>query len=310
MTENELNNFYLSSKRSFIFTDIDLDGAMSYTLFRWMTNNKSIPYITTRIVDFKKTFENWLKKHKLSDYDAVYILDLDVSSECPELVDHPNVVIIDHHESHVRNKDKYTKCKTFIETYPSCSKYIYKLFGSTLSDKLSVDQKRLVLMVDDYDSYNLSIEGSDELNLLFWNYQGDKLIKFINEFGNGFSKFTTDQTKIISFYKKKRNNVINDLEIYDGNIPIGGTDTRVVATFASSCINEVADHIIKKYKADIGIVVNTQSGKISFRKSNKCKVDLSKLAKTLAKGGGHEYSAGGIMCDEFNSFSKLLNRLD
>ena len=67
MTENELNNFYLSSKRSFIFTDIDLDGAMSYTLFRWMTNNKSIPYITTRIVDFKKTFENWLKKHKLSE---------------------------------------------------------------------------------------------------------------------------------------------------------------------------------------------------------------------------------------------------
>ena len=305
MKHFELNSCYLSSKRSYIFTDIDLDGAMSYMLFRWMTN-KSLPYITTRITDFRKSFTNWLKNHSLDDYEAVYILDLDVSSECMDVVDHPNVVIIDHHESHVRNKDKYKKAKTFIELKSSCSKYIYELFGSTLSDKLTVDQKRLVLLVDDYDSYTLKLDGSDELNLLFWNYQGDKLNKFIKEFDNGFVSYTKDQQKIISFYKKKRNNVINDLEVYEANIPIAGHSTRIIATFASTSINEVADHIIKKYKGDVGIVVNSQSNKISFRKSKSCKIDLSKLAKTLAKGGGHKYAAGGMLCDEFNTFSKLL----
>ena len=236
----------MAHKRNFIFTDIDLDGAMSYLLFEWY-NKKRIPYIATRVTDFRASFSGWLKHHKLTDYDTVYILDLDVSNECQELVDKPNIVIVDHHESHVQNKHKYKKAKTFISTDTSCARLLYKLLYSKSDEPLSDEYKKLVLLVDDYDSYSLKVPNSHELNTIFWNYQGDKVKKFVEDFGSGFHEF-----------------------------------------------------------ADIGMVVNMDSKKVSFRKDKQCPVDLSLLAKTIADGGGHKYAAGGKVSDKFITFTKLL----
>ena len=300
----DLNNFYVSSKKNFIFTDIDLDGSMSYLMMEWAIG-KHVPYITTRVTDFRQSFANWVKNGNLKKYDTVYILDLDVSSECVEIVDKPNVVIIDHHESHVRNKDKYKHAKTFIEAETSCARLIYKLLKSKYSG-LSKEQRLLLLMVDDYDSYKLKVPGSHDLNLLFWNYQGDRLIKFVKEFRDGFSGFTDDQKSITEFYRTKIRNLTSTLEMFEADIPIGNTPRKIVATFATSCINDVADYIINEYKADIGIVVNQNSQKVSFRKNKKCDVDLSAVANTIADGGGHEYAAGGVLGDKFTTFSKIL----
>jgi len=304
MSNLDLNNFCVKSKKSFIFTDMDLDGAMSYLMMEWAIG-KPVPYISTRVSDFRQSFANWIKKGNLKKYDTVYILDLDVSSECLEIVDKPNVVIIDHHDSHVRNKGKYKKAKTFIESDTSCAKLIYKLLQPKYAD-LSKEQRLLVLMVDDYDSYKLKVTGSHELNLLFWNYQGDKLIKFVNDFRDGYHGFTDDQQSIVEFYKTKIVNITSNLELFEAHIPMGSKSRRVIATFATSCINDVADYIIKSYSADIGIVVNPQSQKVSFRKNKICDVDLSVVAKTIADGGGHKYAAGGMLGDKFATFSKLL----
>lgn len=300
-----LNNFCVSYKRNFIFTDIDLDGAMSYLMFEWY-NKKRIPYIATRVVDFRASFAGWLKYHKLSDYDTIYILDLDVSNECLELVDKPNVVIIDHHDSHVRNKHKYKKAKVFIESTTSCAKLLYKLLYSKSETPLSDECKKLVLMTDDYDSWQLRVPNSHELNTVFWNYQGDKIKKFVEDFGSGFHGYTPSHKKIIQFYEKKKDNTINNLELFEGTVPIGGSSLKIVSTFANTCINDVADYIIKHHNADIGIVVNTDSKKVSFRKDKQCDVDLSELAATVAEGGGHVYAAGGKMCEKFATFSKLF----
>lgn len=307
MSVLDLNSFCVKSKKSFIFTDIDLDGAMSYLLMEWAIG-RSVPYIATRTQDFRTAFSNWLAKNKITDYDAVYILDLDISEHCAELVDKPNVIIIDHHESHVRNRGKYKQAKTFIEDTTSCSKLIYKLLQSKYAG-LSQEQRLLVLMVDDYDSYKLRVPYSHELNLLFWNYQGDKLIKFVKEFRDGFNGFNDDQSGIIEFYKTKIRNITSNLELYEADVPIAGGDRRVVATFADSCINDVAEYIINSYSADIGIVVNQKSGKVSFRKKKACDVDLSIVAKVIADGGGHKYAAGGVLGEKFATFSKVLKPL-
>lgn len=296
----------MSYKKNFIFTDIDLDGAMSCLLFHWITG-KQIPYISTRTVDFRKTFANWLKNNKLSSFDNIYILDLDISGDCLELVDRPNIVIIDHHTSHERNKHKYKHAKTFIKADTSCAKTIYKLLHTKSKTELTDEHKKLVLLVDDYDSYELKLPQSQELNLLFWNYQGNKAAKFIEEFNPGFHGFTSDQKNIIQFYKNKIENTLSTLEVFEATVPMGGSSQKVVSTFAETCINEVADHIIKKYKADIGLVINQNSSKVSFRKDkSRCSIDLSVIANTIADGGGHEYSAGGMLCDKFATFSKLF----
>ena len=301
----DLNSFYVSRKNNFIFTDIDLDGAMSCLLFQWISGRRT-PYIATRVTDFRASFANWLKNNKLSSFHNVYILDLDVSNECLELVDKPNIVIIDHHDSHERNKHKYKHAKTFIQSTTSCSKLIYKLLHTQSKIKLTDNHKRLILLVDDYDSYTLQVPGSHELNSIYWNYQGNKVGKFMEQFESGFHGYTSDQKNIIQFYKNKIINVTSGLNVYEADVPFGKNVFRVVSTFADSCINDVADFIIKTHSADIGIVVNEKSNKVSFRKNKACTADLSVLASTIAGGGGHEYASGGSICDKFALFSKLF----
>ena len=131
--------------------------------------------------------------------------------------------------------------------------------------------------------------------------------KFISEFGDGFSRFNDQQKNAIHFHKKKLQNIKDSLQVFETQLPIKSLKYKVVSTFATSCINEIADHIIKLYDADIGLVINTKSNKVSFRKSVDCDVDLSKLSQTMCNsGGGHSFAAGGLLCDKFMEISQLF----
>jgi len=293
-----------SDKKKIVFTDIDLDGAVSYLYLSWVSGTQ-LPVITTRVNDFKNSFQGWLKWHDPSNYDQIYILDLDVSQDALELVDLPNVVIIDHHDTHVQNKHLYKNAKTFITEKTSCARHIYDLFKNktTIAD----EQKFLVLLADDYDCYKLQLPQSHELNLLYWNYQGDKLAKFRNDFNDGFFGFTEDQQKTIKFYKRSIELVISELQLHSATIPINGKTYTCISTFASKHINDVADYILKQTGADIGFVVNLETHKVSLRRSKDTDIHLGNLAKSLLDGGGHEYAAGGLLNDKFMQFSELFS---
>jgi len=79
-----------------------------------------------------------------------------------------------------------------------------------------------------------------------------------------------------------------------------------VATFANYAVNELAHFLIKKYNADIGIVVNTQAKTVSFRRSKQSDADLSILATKLCQGGGHSASAGGRLTEKFANLTKTF----
>jgi nanoRNase/pAp phosphatase (c-di-AMP/oligoRNAs hydrolase) len=278
---------------------------MSYLLFRWFKNER-IPVIATRVNDFRSSFLGWAKQNNPSTYDHIYILDLDTSQDSMDVVDLPNVVIIDHHDTHAANKHKYKKAKTFIRRTPSCAKLIYDLLNKKSEVTLTDQQKHLMLLVDDYDSYELQLKGSHELNLLFWNYQGNKVTKFVSDFYDGFNGFTPQEDKIINFYKKKISQTINSLDMFEALITISKKERKIVSAFATTCINDVAEYIIKTNKAEIGIVVNLQSKKVSFRKDKASDVDLSKIAKKLTDGGGHTFASGGMVTNKFLAFTRLF----
>jgi oligoribonuclease NrnB/cAMP/cGMP phosphodiesterase (DHH superfamily) len=291
--------------KEFIFTDADLDGAGCYLTYKWCTGRK-VPYKCTRVSEFASDFKEWLKVNDITTYEAVYIFDLDVSDHI-ELVDIPNVVIVDHHSSHEVNKDKYKHAKVVIQEYSSCTKLVFNTFKNNLQP-LPDDQKLLIIMIDDYDSYKLVLKNSYRLNLIFWNYQGNRLFHFISRFEDGFDDFTPGELEVINFYEKKLQSIKNTLNVHIATVPIQGKQQKMVSVFATSHINEVADHIIKNYKADIGFVVNTNSNKVSVRRSDKCDVDLGKLAaKLFDTGGGHKSAAGGDLCNSFLTFSKLFS---
>jgi nanoRNase/pAp phosphatase (c-di-AMP/oligoRNAs hydrolase) len=232
-----------------------------------------------------------------------------VSQDSLDLVDHKNVAIIDHHDTHCQNADKYKNATTIIELCTSCAKLIYTKFKHV--NNISPHQQYLILLADDYDSYELKLKDSYNLNVVYWAYQGDRFEKFKRDFFNGFFEFNKFQHNIIKFNEKKLNSLKQTIDVFEATIPIQNTPVKFVSTFAESCINEIAEHIIQKHNSDIGLVVNLKSGKVSLRKSSKCDVHLGNLAKKLLNGGGHEYAAGGTLSDSesFVSLTKLFKPL-
>ena len=294
-----------TDKKWVVFTDCDLDGAGSYLVFSWLTNTK-VEYVTTSVVKFKQEYQKWLSKNNPKDYDKIWFFDLDVSydKEAQQMVDMGNSVIIDHHETHVRNKHLYNHATTFIKVETSCAKLIYDILKS--SGKLTDTQKLLLLMVDDYDSYKLKVPNSYNLNVVFWNYQGDRIGKFVNDFDKGYAGFNSYHKNIIHLNNKKIHRLKSELEVYTARLPIGDNTYKFVSAFADSCINEIADYILDEYKGDVGMVVNLHTKKVSFRKNKDVKINLADLAIRVSDGGGHEYAAGGTINDKFMDFSKLF----
>ena len=298
-----------SKGRFHVFTDCDLDGAGAYFVLKNTTNN-NYTYTVARVVDAGAKIGAWFANNDADKYDMIYIMDLDISQhdDLMSIVDRSNVTIIDHHASHIARADKYKHANINIQKETSTTKMVYKQFNG--ADKLTNQQKLLVLMVDDYDSYKFNVKNSYELNIVFWSYQGDRVEKFINDFGAGFTEFNQLHKNIISFYLKKLNNIKTNLDAHTAQLSIQGKPRKIVAVFADSCINDIADYVIKNYKSDIGIVVNLTSNKVSLRRAKKCDVDLSLMSKMIFdEGGGHHDAAGGLMCDKFLTFTKLFKPL-
>jgi oligoribonuclease NrnB/cAMP/cGMP phosphodiesterase (DHH superfamily) len=292
-------------KKTIVFTDSDLDGSMSYLLLDWCTTTK-LPYKTTTVTKFHDDFIAWSRKNDVASYDNIYILDLDVSQKSLELVDKPNITIIDHHTTHVENKNKYKNAKVYVTEYPSCAKLVYKLFKKKLDNVVDSNKKKLLLLVDDYDSWTHQYPQSKQLNYIYWNYQGDRLQAFMKDFQFGFKGFTPDQSNIVKFYENKLKKTISNLSYHRATISIQKQDVKCVCTFADTLISDIGNHLID-IGYDIGFVVNLSSNRVSVRKNKSCSIDLGKLSKWLIDGGGHECAAGGMCTDKFLQFSKLFS---
>lgn len=292
-------------KKVIIFTDADLDGSMSYLLLKWLSTNK-LPYKVTTVTKFKDDFTAWTKKNKIEEYDKIFILDLDISQHSLEIVDHPNIFIVDHHLSHVENKEKYKLATVHVNEYSSCAKLIYKMYKEKLDSIMSDNMKKLLILVDDYDSWSHKYPQSKQLNSIFWNYQGDRLQAFINDFQTGFSDFSSNQKKIITFYENKFKKILKNLSFHQAEVNIQKKKVKCVCTFADKMISDIGNHLLE-IGADIGFVVNLESNRVSVRKKKECHVDLSKLSKWLIDGGGHECAAGGVCTEKFLQFSKVFN---
>lgn len=296
-------------KRYAAFTDCDLDGIGSYLTFKWFNEDKNIAHEICSKSNFRRTFTGWLARNRIEDYEKVYIFDLDVSQDDLDIVDRDNIVIIDHHDTHIANQHKYKKAKTILVDTTSCCKLIYTLFKAKFPDvEISDSKKLLVLMVDDYDSYKLEVPNSYNLNVVLWNYAGKRAEQFSRDFSEGFKEFNEAHLNMINFNKRKVDRIISELEVYAGELAINKKTYNLYATTTDSVINEVAHHVIENYKCDICIVMNIGTGRASFRKNKETApdVDLGKLASKIADGGGHAYSAGGKVTEKLLTLTKIL----
>lgn len=292
----------MTTPRIFVFTDADLDGSGAYLYLTWVLGINNIPKKISGVKKLRLEVTNWLETNKFSDYDKVFFLDLD-TSEVIDLIDHTNVVIVDHHKTHLPNKDQYKNAKIYVEEYTSSMKYMHSVVFKNRLENLTLAQKRLILLVDDYDSYALQVPGSLELNLWFWAQQGSRIEKFLENFSNGFNGFTFQQENLINQCKQEIKDTIDEAKAFKGIIDIGTKRCTAISLFADKHPNEVAQHILKNDKPDIIIIVNLRNKAVYVRSANE-DVDCSLFAAEYLNGGGHKPAAGGLLTEEFMELTK------
>ena len=293
----------MAESKDIIFTHKDLDGVVSYITLGWILNYKPKIYSTTPNT-MLENLKGWLMNNKFEDYRKVFFLDLD-TSVLGDLIDKENVVIIDHHAT---NTFEYKKAKTLIKSYTSCAKLLQDTMGKDKS--FTNAQKVLIALADDYDCAAKKTPVSYDLNIVFHG-TNKKIESFIENYWEGFKPFDKFQQNMINLYKSSRDEYINqDRAIFGGVMKIKDSEYKVVSTVSNDYVQEMADHLIDKYQADVVFVVITRSGKVTLRKKKDCELDLSKLAEKLCDGGGHSAASGGSLTEAFQLFTKTLRLIN
>ena len=222
------------------------------------------------------------------------------------LIDYKNVIYIDHHKT--SSTLQFTNAHTFISDHSSCTLQIYSLFKKSID--INDKQKKLIALIDDYDSYKIIFNKSKHLNILFWNFYNTSLSTFLTDFYDGFVDFTEVQQKIIHQALVNQKNIINNLKLFSCKTKINNKEAVFVSTFADSCINEVAEYILLNSNIDVAVVVNIKNERVSFRRNKNSNIDVSILAQKMCNGGGHEAAAGGQLTEDFLTFSKSFTPLN
>lgn len=289
-------------KKYHLFTDCDLDGVISYLIFSWFHPNDVLTTTVTTVTNFREDYVKFISQYDPNAFDRIFILDLDVG-EHKDLIDTKKHFIIDHHKTHV-DSGPYKEAIAIVKEYSSACKLAYLIFSKLSDIKLTREQIILMLLGDDYDSYTLQLPESKLLNILYWNTQ-NRFNTFITDFYKGFNGFNIKQKNIIKQFLVKLDEIKRNLDIYETTRDVQGHKCKILSTFAETAINDVADHLLS-LGADIAIVVNTNTTRVSFRRNVNCK-DISLIEfgqEVCGDGGGHAYAAGGSISNKFMEFSK------
>jgi len=294
-------------KKKIIWTDFDLDGAGSALVLKWATEDNYEIRVTSHR-KFRSDFLSWVNSVDLNDYDSVTILDIDCS-EHNDIVDFPQAVIFDHHAKHAlqcTNKDFYVHAQNYVKEFTSCTKLLLKFWMQIRGKKFTKEQLYLVALIDDYDCYALKLKDTLNLNTVFWSYSGNKIDKFIEDFQNGFQEFTNFHKNVIALYNKKFEAKKIDLDIFTADIPRNGKTYKFVSTFCDFAINEIADYIIRETNADVGIVINKNTGMVNIRRKATGDYPVDAFAQQICEGAGSSTAAGGKLTERFATLSKIF----
>jgi len=276
----------MSKQSIFIFTGANLDGAGCVWILNQLFSGSSITHKVTSETSLKEDINAFIKHH-IDKYDKVFLCNISRTDEILRLLDNNKVTAFERSEI----------C--------SCTELIYRYFSSQASKSLTDNQKILVKLISDFDSYQLKTKTSYDLNTLFYSMSGDRVAQFCKEFSQGYTGFSLIHKATLKYHTLRVKDIIDNLECYSTTIT---KKYKVVCCFSDYGVNDIADFLFKDCGADIAIIVNAPMKRVSFRANKTCDYDVSKLAVKLCDGGGREKTAAGKLTDKFLRFSSLFKQ--
>jgi hypothetical protein len=295
----------------YVFTPYSLDGAGSLLSIKWfmeLLNHKNVNLVSVNTVSVKQDYKSFKESFEYQSAKKIYIVGGYLAKEILEFIKGDEKVTVFALKE--ENTNDIQDVKVVDGDFPSYTALICNKFKDKKDLKLNDKQNLLISLIEDYISYELKYDKiSLGLNTIFYNFQGNKVENFCKKYEKGFDTFSEDDKKIISFYRLKLEKIL-EAKKYEGDFSVGGKERKLIAIFSDTCINEVAAALLKKYNADIAVIVNPQTQRVSFRRGKNVDVDLKSLCRKLCEGDGKKYAATGKITEKFLTLTKLLKEVE
>lgn len=295
------------NKTYHIFTHSDLDGMISLLVFIWAKPDSTFNFKAVSNLNVENELRTYLEN--IVNPKNIYLVDLSLRESFLEF-DKDYIKFIDHHKRSEEFKPLFKNAKVILQPeYGSNCKMLYKFFDSN-GVKFTEQQKKLILLGDDYDSSKKSLSLSEDLNILFWAKYKNNHKGFLNDFSNGFREFTKTEKNIIWEYKKVARNYAESLPLFKGEISFNERTTDVIMSFGENLNSLALDILMKENNYQILFFLNTKTQRVIMKQLyNNNPIDLAEFSKEYCEGNGGFFSAGGKMTELFMEMTKNFNPL-
>lgn len=277
----------------FAWVNSDLDGVGSTILLGNIFKN--LEYKGVFFGEFEKEFMKW-REDNYENYDKIFVVGMVLDQSLVNKLDDKKIIIVSDRNESFKSYDS----TLFLEDSSSCSKMIYKKFKDKAN--FSPELKKLVLYIDDYNSYALKTKEAEYINALYRKSGSRKFYNLVNRFWNGFDGFSDREVTIANQFFEEIDKELAGLDLYKGTFK----GWNVIATFSKLSVNEIAGALLKEMQPDVVIVVNMDTKFVSFRKKEGSAADIVFMAENLCGGGGGEYASGGKLSQKFIEFTQEL----
>jgi oligoribonuclease NrnB/cAMP/cGMP phosphodiesterase (DHH superfamily) len=282
----------------FLWTNCDLDGVASTIILGNAFAKSNFDYQCVFFGDFEKKYTEWFNENS-NKYDKIFIVGIPLDQNTINKIDDNKVIIISDKKENIKVYDS-----TLIDDdTTSCTKLLYKKFKDKF--EFSSDLKKLIVYVDDYNSYELKTREAKILNGLFRKSGNNRFYNFVNKFWSGYQELSESELRLSSSFYKDLNSELENLCLYQGEYK----GHSVIATFAKGSANEIANSLLDNYDYEIAIIVNVNTQFVSFRKKRNSSADIKFMAENLCNGGGSVNSSGGKLTQKFLDFTTTLIEL-
>jgi len=227
-------------------------------------------------------------------YDAVILTD--VYPKDSALLDHPNIILLDHHETdkhHDATKNRYV-------IQDNCAAVLTQNWVETKFNVNFSHLYELTRLVNDYDLWIHQDPKSREMNDIFDLYRETK---FHKRFFNGDVEFTEKEKNHIKMRKELFEKKWNELDVFEFE------KINACLVQIDDFPNEICERLYTQEGYDIVFAKNIKNDNISVR-TGRDDIHLGELFTDLEIGGGHAKSSGIRGHNNIDSLKLVLEMVE
>lgn len=277
-------------KKVINITHTDLDGVVSAIMFK-----HAFPYCETRSVNYSSIASTIEEIKSNNDMPEVTLVFTDLApADCIELLDGVDYWIFDHHET---SRHLHDGVHCFVDIMKCGAKVVQEQLSALFRVAYTDELKMLADLANDHDMWYHKIDGSLELNTLYYLIGFDC---FLSEFADGYHEFSPEHRELVDKHNAAFREYLGSREITE--LPCNGRYLAATKYISEICLelDKTATWYIIERTSDDGTHLSVRA--------RTDRLHLGNILKELGVGGGHSQAAGSFVPPE-GSVSSVVDMI-